>query len=115
MTRSLRQLATNLRRSAHDNSASFVAFKKRSVNGGHGMGPIRSGVSIVALVCCATAAYADPLTCTTTGYKSAAGLVAAVADNALTLTWDGERNQEIRLRFTINGGTPTIADLCMPA
>ena len=79
------------------------------------MRPIRSGLSIVALVCCATAAYADPLTCTTTGYKSAAGLVAAVADNALTLTWDGERNQEIRLRFTINGGTPTIADLSVRA
>ena len=55
------------------------------------MRAIRSGLSIVVLVCAATAAYADPLTCTTTGYKSAAGLVAAVADNALTLTWDGER------------------------
>ena len=63
----------------------------------------------------AAVASADPLTCIATGYKATAGLVAAVADNAVTVTWDGEKNQEIRLRFTVNGGTPTIADLSVRA
>ncbi len=70
---------------------------------------------IVAMALAASVAHADPLTCTTTGYKAVAGLVAAVADNALTVTWDGEKSQEIRLRFTLNGGTPTIADLSVRA
>ena len=75
------------------------------------MRPIRSGLSIIALVGWASVASADPLTCTVTGYKPIAGLAAVVADNAVTVTWDGEKDQEIRLRFTVNRGTPTIADL----
>src|ERR1051325_4967678 len=31
--------------------------------------------------------------------------------NGATLTWDGERNQEFRLRFAIDNGTPTITEL----
>jgi hypothetical protein len=79
------------------------------------MRPIRCCLPIVVLAWFVSAASADPLTCTTTGYKPTAGLVAAVVDNALTLTWDGEKNQEIRLRFTVNRGRPTIADLSVRA
>ena len=43
--------------------------------------------------------YADPLQCTMTGYKALPGLSAAVADNTLALTWDGDKNQEVRLRL----------------
>jgi len=49
-----------------------------------------------------TQASADPLTCNVGGYKALPGLAAAAADNALTVTWDGEKNQELRLRFTVN-------------
>ena len=69
------------------------------------------------LACClvlaAAPAYADPLTCTLTGYKAQSGLSAAVADNVLTLTWDGERGQELRLRFTLVAGAPTIQELAV--
>src|SRR3954468_23511099 len=58
----------------------------------------------LALVCSAAAASADPLACTLSGYKAAPGLTAAVADNVLTLTWDGDRAQEVRLRLGIDGG-----------
>src|SRR5712692_7906308 len=75
----------------------------------------RLGLFASAIALAAPAAYADPLACTTAGYKAAAGLVAAVADNALTVTWDGEKNQELRLRFTVNVGVPTIADLSVRA
>ena len=71
----------------------------------------RLGLFAAAVALAASVAHADPLTCTTTGYRATPGLVAAVADNALTVTWDGEKNQEIRLRFTLSSGTPTIADL----
>jgi hypothetical protein len=65
----------------------------------------------VALVFLASSAYADPPTCNLSGYKAAPGLTAVVADDALALTWDGDSNQELRLRLAINGGTPTIRDL----
>jgi hypothetical protein len=56
---------------------------------------------------------AGPLTCDLSAYKPAAGLTAAVADDALTLTWDGDHNQELRLRFAIDSGTPTILELAV--
>ncbi len=73
---------------------------------------MRSRIMIVAgLLCVASVASADPLTCNLTAYKASPGLAATVADNTLTLTWDGEGNQELQLRLSINGGTPTIRDL----
>jgi hypothetical protein len=56
---------------------------------------------------------ADPLTCNLTGYTAAPGLSAAVAGDALSVTWDGARAQELRLRFGIEGGTPTIRELAI--
>jgi hypothetical protein len=61
----------------------------------------------------ASALHADPLTCSVDHYKSSPGLTAAVADNAATITWDGDNRQELRLRLTINGGTPTIQELAI--
>ena len=55
-----------------------------------------------------SALFADPLTCNLTGYKALPGLTAAVSDNTLAITWDGDKNREVRLRLTINNGTPTI-------
>jgi hypothetical protein len=66
---------------------------------------------VAALMCLASAASADPLTCNLSAYKAAPGLMATVADNTLTLTWDGEGSQELQLRLSINGGTPTIREL----
>src|SRR5882672_1032117 len=65
------------------------------------------------LVFFASALRADPLTCSLTGYKAVAGLTAAVSDNTLTVTWDGDKNAEVRLRFTLNDGAPTIRDLAV--
>ncbi len=65
------------------------------------------------LVFFASALRADPLTCNLTGYKAVAGLTAAVSDNTLTVTWDGDKNAEVRVRFTLNDGAPTIRDLAV--
>src|SRR6266542_2794681 len=64
----------------------------------------------VALVT-SSASYADPLTCNLTAYKPTAGLTAAVSDNTLAVTWDGDKDTELRMRFAIDGGTPTIREL----
>src|SRR3954469_18959279 len=76
-------------------------------------------VSAVALLV-AVAAYVrdpgvraagSPLNCNLSGYQGAAGLNATAANDSLAVTWDGDRNQELRIRFVIDNGTPTIAEL----
>jgi len=67
----------------------------------------------IVLVVVASAASADPLTCNLGGYKATPGLTASAGDNTLTLMWDGDKNQELRLRFAIDGGTPTIRELAV--
>ena len=58
-------------------------------------------------------AAADPLTCTMTGYRAADGLTAAVANDVLTTTWDGDQGQEVRMRLAIASGVPTIQELAV--
>ncbi len=53
------------------------------------------------------------INCNLSAYKAASGLTAAVAGDALAVAWDGDKNQEMRLRFAINGGTPTIQELAV--
>jgi hypothetical protein len=56
-------------------------------------------------------AATSPLNCSLSGYQGVAGLNATVSGDLLTVTWDGDRNQELRLRFANDNGTPTIAEL----
>jgi hypothetical protein len=60
-----------------------------------------------------SATSADPLACNLSGYKPLPGLSAAAADNVLVVTWDGDRNQEVRLRLSVEGATPTIRELAV--
>lgn len=61
----------------------------------------------------APANAADPMVCTLDGYTAQAGLTAVQANNALTLQWAGDRGQELRMRFTLERGTPTIQELAV--
>jgi len=73
---------------------------------------MRIPITTVALaLLTASMASANPLTCAMGDYRAAAGLTAAVSDDALVVTWDGDRDQELRLRFVLDRGTPTIRDL----
>jgi hypothetical protein len=67
----------------------------------------------LALTLAASSVHADPLTCDLAGYKTLPGLTAAVADDTLTVSWDGDNNQELRMRLAINAGTPTIKELAL--
>ena len=70
-------------------------------------------LAAISLMFITSAVYADPLNCSLTQYKAAPGLAAAVADNTLAITWDGDNGAELRLRFAIDGGTPTIRELAI--
>ena len=68
---------------------------------------------VAALVGAVTAAHADPLNCDLTAYTAQPGLAAAVAGDILTVTWDGDRESEVRLRFAIDQRTPTVRELAI--
>ena len=70
-------------------------------------------LATAALAFIASPLVADPLTCNLSAYKAQSGLTAAVSDNTLTLTWDGEKGAEVRMRLTVENGTPTIKDLAV--
>src|SRR5215467_6821603 len=67
----------------------------------------------LAVLLFAAAASADPLTCDLSAYKASSDLTATVANAALTVAWPGDRGQELRLRFAIISGTPTIEELAV--
>ena len=59
------------------------------------------------------ASRADPINCDLSAYQAQPGLTATVADEILTITWTGEQNNELRLRFTVERGTPTVKELAV--
>jgi hypothetical protein len=85
----------------------------RRMAGGLVVKPLIAAAVAAALGIGASSTSADPLSCSLTGYTATPGLAAAVAGDTLTMTWDGERSQEVRLRLGIDGGTPTIRDLAI--
>ena len=56
---------------------------------------------------------ADPLTCNLSAYAASPGLTATCTTTEVTLTWTGQKTDQLRMRLAINGGTPTIADLAI--
>src|SRR5438477_9849644 len=58
-------------------------------------------------------AAVSPLNCNLSAYKAGGGLTAGVAGDVLTVAWDGDKNQEMRLRLAIDSGTPTIQELAV--
>jgi hypothetical protein len=54
---------------------------------------------------------ASPLNCNLTQYKASSGLTAAVEGGQLAVSWNGQSASQLRARFAIVGGTPTIRDL----
>ena len=74
---------------------------------------LRTFAYLFVILASASALHADLLTCSVAHYKASPGLTAAVAGNAATITWDGDNRQELRLRLTVNGGTPTIEELAI--
>ena len=74
---------------------------------------MRVVVASMFLALSAASASADPLTCTVSGYKATSGLTAAVGDNTLVVTWEGEKGAELRMRLGIDSGTPTLREIAV--
>ena len=72
-------------------------------------------LSTATLVVClsVTTVNADPLNCDLSTYRSRPGLTAAQSEDRLTVEWDGERGEQLRLRFAIDQGTPTIREIAV--
>jgi len=74
---------------------------------------MKTALITLASMWIAASAWADSLTCDLSGYKAVPDLTATVAANALTVAWSGDRNQELRMRFGVAAGTPTIEELAV--
>ena len=57
--------------------------------------------------------FAAPAACDLTGYHALPGLTAVNGADGVTVTWDGERDRDLRLRLAIDDGTPTIRELAI--
>ena len=71
--------------------------------------------SLALLLTTWSAASADPLNCSLSAYKAQPGLTATTTADGVTLAWEGERGQEVRLAFSLVAGTPTIKELAVRA
>jgi hypothetical protein len=56
----------------------------------------------------------DAVTCNMTEYRASAGLTAAMDQtNVLTVAWNGQNGSEMRTRYAIDGGQPTVRELAV--
>ena len=67
-----------------------------------------SPVSSSKVIAATQAAAASPLTCNLSEYKASSGLTSTIDSNLLTVSWNGQGTSQLRARFAIDGGTPTI-------
>src|SRR6516164_8755976 len=61
----------------------------------------------------ALSALSGPLACDLSAWKPQPGLSAATADSVLSVTWDGAANQEVRVRFAVEGVAPIIREIAV--
>ena len=54
---------------------------------------------------------AAPLTCNLTQYKASTGLTTSLEGDHLTVSWNGQGTSQLRARFAIDRGAPTVRDL----
>lgn len=72
------------------------------------------GVSLfLASVFTPTSKAQGQLMCGLADYKASPGMTAEVTGSALIVTWDGKKDDTIRLRLVIDNGVPTVADLAL--
>jgi len=75
----------------------------------------RAILTAIAAMAIAVPASADPLNCLMGSYTPTAGITASVADDVLTLAWDGDAGQQLRLRLAIDTQAPVIREVAVRA
>src|SRR3954469_25542703 len=66
-----------------------------------------------AIVSAAPAARAEAINCNLSQYKAASGLIAAVEQDSLVVSWSGQNGSELRARYAIDTGQPVVRDLAV--
>jgi hypothetical protein len=61
------------------------------------------------------AAAAQPLSCDLSSYRAQAGLTAETEGGALVVTWDAADDEAVRLRLSIDRGTPVFDEIAVRA
>lgn len=72
---------------------------------------MRTMLATLFMLATASTLFADAMRCDLGQYKAVRGLTASVAGDTLTVIWEGDRDAEVRARFAINAGTPTVREL----
>lgn len=70
-----------------------------------------SFLQLILIICITLTAQADPINPDLSAYKVQAGLTAKVEGETLLVTWEGEDETELQLKFAINEGVPSISEL----
>src|SRR5579862_3697484 len=78
-----------------------------------GFGALASVRSVAGVAADGPGAPAGSLKCDLSQYRPTPGLTAVAADNALTVTWDGDKGEQLRLRMALSKRAPTIQDLAL--
>lgn len=68
---------------------------------------------LAAVLADANTALADPLRCNLSGYRPQSGLEAASSNDLLTLTWDGDAGQQVRLRLGVENAVPIVREIAL--
>ncbi len=69
--------------------------------------------TVASVLLAASTTSAEPLSCSLAGYRAQPGLTATSANGALAVQWNGDSGQELRVRFILAQGTPTIEELAV--
>ena len=72
---------------------------------------MRSFKLIVCLVMLSSAAGAQTLKCDMGNYKPVEGVRAEIKGGAVTMTWDGEAEEQLMAEFTVRDGQPIVQQL----
>ena len=69
--------------------------------------------STSAIVSATPAAAADAISCNLSQYKAASGLTATTEQDSLLVSWSGQNGSELRARYAIESGQPTVRELAI--
>jgi hypothetical protein len=69
--------------------------------------------STSTIVSATPAAAADAISCNLSQYKAASGLTATAEADSLLVSWSGQNGSELRARYAIDGGQPTVRELAI--
>ena len=69
--------------------------------------------AVAAYLAWTVPAVADELRCDFQGYRAQAGLTADLAEDVLTVTWNGDPGRQVRLRLAVHDGTPTFDEIAV--